>query len=123
MKIDNLFPLTPKLAAAYYGLGALSSVHLVKLADQWLCQSIFTDSINILQTHKAPKMYEVSELFEDAMQELGITIPTRIESAWIVAEDIMKRMVSGSIELMDGANFLYNDVHHEIDDVLPDGSI
>lgn len=30
-------------------------------------------------------------------------------------------MVSGEIDLMVGANFLYWDVHHEITDELPDG--
>ncbi len=121
MKIETLFPLSPNLAIAYYQLGALSPLNLVQLSDQWLCESIFTDSINILQTHKDPKMYEVSDLFEKAMEELNVAIPTRIESAWIVAEDILQRMVAGSIDLMDGANFLYNDVHHEIDEELPDG--
>jgi hypothetical protein len=70
---------------------------------------------------KDPIMSEASEMFLKAMEEMNVDIPSRVASAWIVAEDIMERIVSGSIQLMEGVNFIYWDVHHEIDTELPDG--
>lgn len=121
MNANNIFPLPPAIAIAYYQLKLLSSIDLVTLADTWLNQGIYTDSINYLQMDKDPIMSEASEMFLKAMEEMNVDIPSRVASAWIVAEDIMERIVSGSIELMEGVNFIYWDVHHEIDTELPDG--
>ncbi len=66
-------------------------------------------------------MVDVGPLFECAIRELGIEIPTRIEAAKIVTKDTIQKMISGEIDLMNGANFLYWDIHHEITDDLPDG--
>jgi len=121
VKARNLFPISPAIAIAYYQLRLLSSGDLVALADNWLNQGIYTDSINYLQMEKDPIMSEVSELFLQAMEDMKVDIPTRIAAAWIVTEDIMERIVLGSIDLMDGVNFIYWDVHHEIDTELPDG--
>lgn len=121
MNANNLFPLPPSIAIAYYQLRLLSSADLVTLADTWLNQGIYTDSINYLQMDKDPIMSEASELFLKAMEEMSIDIPTRVAAAWIVTKDIMERIVSGSIVLVEGVNFIYWDVHHEIDTELPDG--
>lgn len=121
MKARNLFPISPAIAIAYYQLRLLSSGDLVALADNWLNQGIYTDNINYLQMEKDPIMSEVSELFLKAMEDMKVDIPTRVAAAWIVTEDIMERIVSGSIDLMEGVNFIYWDVHHEIDTELPDG--
>lgn len=121
MKTKSLFPLSPAIAIAYYQLKLLSSIDLVTLADTWLNQGIYTDSINYLQMDKDPIMSEASELFIKAMEEMKVDIPTRIAAAWIVTEDILERVVSGSIDLMEGVSFIYWDVHHEIDTELPDG--
>lgn len=66
-------------------------------------------------------MAEVGPLFEKAIQELGIEIPSRVEAAKFAAKDTIQKMVSGEIDLMTGANFLYWDIHHEISEDLPDG--
>jgi len=121
VKARNIFPISPAIAIAYYQIKLLSSIDLVTLADTWLNQGIYTDSINYLQMDKDPIMSEASELFLKAMKEMKVDIPTRVASAWIVTADIMDRIVTSSIDLMDGVNFIYWDVHHEIDTELPDG--
>ena len=66
-------------------------------------------------------MAEVGPMLESAIKELGLSIPSKIEAAKIAARDTMERMVSGELDLMVGANFLYWDIHHEVTDELPDG--
>ncbi|UJX26461.1 hypothetical protein L3Q70_04710 [Pseudoalteromonas sp. CF6-2] len=121
MNANNIFPLPPDIAIAYFQLGLLSSTDLVTLADTWLNQGIYTDSINFLQMDKDPIMSEASELFLEAMEEMDVNVPTRVAAAWLVTEDIMERISSRTIDLMEGVNFIYWDVHHEIDTELPDG--
>lgn len=67
-------------------------------------------------------MATVGPMFEQVIVELGVTVPSKIEAAKILTRDTIEKMVSGEIDLIAGANFLYWDVHHEITDELPDGT-
>ena len=113
--------MKPEIAISHYKLGKLSSQDIVDLADSWLNEGIYTDSLNFILMEKNPLMVEVGPLFENAVKELGFGIPSKIEAAKFAAKDTIQMMVSGEMDLMDGANFLYWDVHHEITDELPDG--
>lgn len=113
--------MKPEEAISQYKLGKLSSDAIVSLANSWLNQGIYTDSLNCIFMENNPSMADVGPLFESAIRELGIEIPSRVEAAKFAAKDIIQKMVSGEIDLMTGANFLYWDIHQEIADELPDG--
>lgn len=113
--------MKPEIAIAQYKLGKLSGEEIVKLADSWLEQGIFTDSINFLAMETEPVMANVGPMLETAIKELGLEVPSKVVAAKIAAKDIVGKMVSGDIDLIKGANFLYWDIHHEITDELPDG--
>lgn len=113
--------MKPEIAISKYMLGLLSSEEIVQLADLWLTQGIFTDTLNFLEMESYPVMATVGPMFEKAIVELGLTVPSKIEAAKKLARDTIEKMVSGEIDLMVGANFLYWDIHHEITDELPDG--
>ncbi|MFZ6672460.1 hypothetical protein [Undibacterium sp. Xuan67W] len=113
--------MKPEVAISQYKLGKLSSHAIVSLANSWLNQGIYTDSLNSIFMEENASMAEVGPLFEKAIQELGIEIPSRVEAAKFAAKDTIQKMVSGEIDLMTGANFLYWDIHHEISEDLPDG--
>lgn len=112
--------MKPEIAILKYKLGLLSSGDIVKLADLWLTQGIFTDSLNRLEMELNPILATVGTIFEQAIIELGITVPSKIEAAKLLARDTIEKMVSGEIDLMVGANFLYWNIHHKITDELPD---
>lgn len=113
--------MKPEIAIAHYKLGKLSSEEIVKLADSWLEQGIFSDSINYLAMETTPIMATVGPMLENVISELGGEVPSKVLAAKIAAKDVVERMVSGDIDLMKGANFLYWDIHHEVTDELPDG--
>lgn len=113
--------MNPDVAIAHYKLGNLSSEEIVKLADIWLSEGIFTDSINFLAMETNPVMSTVGPMLESAIKELGQEVPSKPEAAKIAAIDTTRKMVSGEIDLMEGAGILYWDIHHEIEDELPDG--
>jgi len=112
--------MKPETAIAHYNLGKLSSEDIVKLADLWLTQGLFTDSINLIAMEKTPVMSDVGPMLENAIAELDLPIPTKVEAAKIASKDVIEKMVSGEIDLVEGANFLYWDIHHAITDELPD---
>ncbi|WP_442511279.1 hypothetical protein SH528x_002949 [Novipirellula sp. SH528] len=114
--------MKPETAIAHYKLGKLSSEEIVKLANSWLEQGLFTDSINLIAMETNPIMSDVGPTLEKAITELDMPIPTKVEAAKIAAKDIIERMVSGKIDLMEGATFLYLDIHREVTDDLPDGT-
>ncbi|GAA4496120.1 hypothetical protein [Pseudaeromonas paramecii] len=91
------------------------------MADSWLEQGIFSDSINYLAMETTPIMATVGPMLENVISELGGEVPSKVLAAKIAAKDVVERMVSGDIDLMKGANFLYWDIHHEVTDELPDG--
>lgn len=113
--------MKPEIAISHYKLGKLSSEEIVKFADSWLEQGIFTDSINFLAMETTPIMATVGPMLETVIIELGGEVPIKINAAKIAAKDIVEKMVSGDVDLMKGANFLYWDIHHEVADELPDG--
>lgn len=113
--------MKPQVAISHYKLGKLSSKSIVSLANAWLEDGIYTDSLNYIVMESNPLMVDVGPLFESAIKELGLEIPTKVEAAQFAAKDTIQKMVSGEIDLMEGANFLYWEVHHEVTDELPDG--
>lgn len=113
--------MRPEIAIAHYMLGKLSSERIVQLANTWLEEGLYTDSINLMAMEHAPVMSDVGPMLEKTIIELGLPIPTKVQAARIAARDIVEQMVSGTVDLMEGANFLYWNIHHEITDELPDG--
>ena len=112
--------MKPNIAIALYVLGKLHSKQIVDLSHEWLMDGIFTDSINFISAEKKPEISVVGPLLEKAIVELGEEIPTRIEAAKIAIRDTAERMVSGIEDPLKGAEFIYWNIHHEINDELPD---
>jgi len=113
--------MKPEIAITHFKLGKLSSNRIVDLANSWLEGGVFTDSLNYIAMEQSPLMADVGPLFERAIKVLGLEIPNKVEAANTAAKDTIQKMVSGEIDLLEGAEFLYWDIHHEITDELPDG--
>ena len=113
--------MKPEVAISLYKLDNLSSESIVDLANEWLKEGIFTESLSEIIFEKKPSMSTVGPLFESALKEIGIDIPTKIEAAKVALKDTIQRMVSGETDLMEGANFIYLKIYLKIIDELPDG--
>lgn len=107
-------------ANALYRLGKLSSDAIVVAANQWLNDGLYSKSLGELCTMGTPEMANVGPLFESAMRELGIANFSRIEAAFFMVRTILKRISEGKMNPVEGAEFLYWHVHHELQDELPD---
>lgn len=111
-----------KLLEAYarFMFGKLSSDEIVAVANTWINDGVYSDSLGELCTIASPKMSDVGPLFESAMQELKVTRPSRLESAFILTNETVHRIAQGELDPVEGSEFLYWQVHHEISSEFPD---
>jgi len=113
--------MIPKLALAHYVIGNFSTDKIIEQAHSWLIEGIYSDSLNYLVMESNPSMELIGPMFETALFELGYLMPTKVDAAWYVTADIIQKMANGSIDLLEGANFLYYEIHQNIKVDLPDG--
>jgi hypothetical protein len=113
--------MIPRIAALHYALGKLSSPAIVDLCHAWLEQGIYTDALNEISCAVDPVLGEIGPLFEDAVGDLGVSMLSRVEAGRELVAVTVYRMVSGEAPLLEGANFLYNDIYLELYEELPDG--
>ena len=111
--------MKPKEAYALYILNNLNSNEIVELANEWLLNGFFTDSLTDLIFEKEPEMYIVGPMFEALMEELNIPSLTRLEAAHIAIKRILTRIVNKEIEPRVGASSIYYDVWSEIEEEYP----
>ena len=77
--------MRPEIAISHYKLGKLSTYSIVDLADLWLEEGNYTDSLNYIVMEQNPSMAYVGPLFERAIKELGLAVPDKVEAAKIAA--------------------------------------
>ena len=112
--------MKPDEAQARFRLGMFTSDALVALANSWLEQGVYTESLGSLFAINKPEMADVGPLFESALRELGIPDITRLEGASVLARITLDRIATGKVNAVEDAEFLYWQVHHAITDELPD---
>ena len=112
--------MKPEEANARFVLGKLSSAAIVDLANAWIEEGIYSDSLGELCTMLEPIMSDVGPLFASAMKELGRPSPSRREAAAVVIESSLKRISDGCPNPLEEAEFLYWNVHHELSDEFRD---
>jgi hypothetical protein len=112
--------MEPIEAFALYILGKLTSDKIVSLANDWLENDLYTESIGELSMVTNPILSDVGPIFERAMRDLEIKEPSKIEAASTIIHITLKRIVTNEVAPDEGASFLYQDVHHELSDLIPD---
>jgi hypothetical protein len=66
-----------QLAAARYALGTARSEELCGLADSILSDGVYSHALGELDTLARPEMSEVGPLFQQALNEFGLSVPSR----------------------------------------------
>ena len=112
--------MKPIEAQARFKLGMITSDAIVTLANTWLEQGIYSESLGNLFTINKPEMADVGPLFESALKKLGIPELTRPEAASLLVKITLHQIADGETNALEGAEFLYWQVHHAISDELPD---
>lgn len=118
---DQIFnDIEPIEAASLYKLGLLNSDLIVILANYWLENSIYSDSLCEICLISKPIMSEIGPLFEEVMTELEIIEPLEIDAINIIITLILKKIVKKKINADVGASFLYWEIHNKLLSEFPD---
>lgn len=102
-------PLTEVLTlAARQELGCVESAEYPVLADQVLTLGVVTPSLVELAVSCGlyPTAAEVRSLLVQVVRELGLSWPSRVESAWLIARWTMERIVLGGVPPVDALEAL-----------------
>jgi hypothetical protein len=90
------------LAAARYVLGELPSEALAKIADSLLEEGVYSLEIGELATTRHPVMADAGPLFEAALRDLNVKVPSRDEAVWILLRHHISRIASEDVRPRDG---------------------
>jgi hypothetical protein len=112
--------MDPIEAYSLFKLGKLSSDKIVSLANLWLENNIFANSLVHLFGISKPIMSDVAPFFEKAMKELKVNKPTNLEAAKILIEITLRKIVENKLDPVEGASFLYEEIYHTLTNEIPD---
>ena len=85
-----------RIAAARYALRSISSEELKQVADDLLNQGSYSHSLGELATLPSPTMADVAPLFESALRELEILMPSTEDAINLLLEHYIRSIVEGA---------------------------
>lgn len=118
--VMSIESISPQSAGARHQLGQLASRDIVALAHQWLGLGLFTESLNELCFLRDPQMADVAPIFAKALRELSVVAQTRSDAATFLVNETLHKIASEELEPVNGASYLYWDVHHTVSKEVPD---
>jgi hypothetical protein len=98
-----------RAAAALLSLGKLSTDEAIAAASSALNRDIYCDSLGLL-LFEEPIWSEVGPLFERALADLRIPIPSRDQACSILAHEYARQIIAGEISPIEGASRIWWDV-------------
>jgi hypothetical protein len=106
-----------RLAAARHALGLFTSEALRQVADEALDRGVYSHSLGELATTRHPILSEVGPLFEAALKELGVPLPSAEAAARSLTQRYLADIAEGACTPLDGlrrfATECYGPLEHE----------
>lgn len=87
-----------KLAAARYSLGLFQGYELPVVANAIMTSGRYSRSILALAQHPDPFMENVAPLFEQALDELGVALPTQRAAVLTIARSICLELLEYDVD-------------------------
>lgn len=100
-----------EIATAKFVFGLLSSRDLVQIADAALNRGIYSDAMCTLAFTEDPRMDEVNPIFEKALRELAIPLPSREDAAWRLLRHHIGSIASRTVRPREGLSRIVNEVY------------
>lgn len=105
--------------AARFALSLVQSWELPPVADRALSGGAYSPALAELIMLQDPRSSDVDPLFRQALMELGVPLPSRVEAAWVLTRECMERIAADPGSPFELLSFLYH-VHSAAGDVVPD---
>ena len=102
------------LAAAWFALGKLTSKQAIAAASDALDAGVYSASLGQLMSED-PEGLSAVVVFGNALEELGIPVPSRSVALRVVARDYAQKIVTGVLTAYEGARRIWWNVAIEPD--------
>jgi len=102
------------LAAARYVLGNVASEELARVADTLLTEGVYSQAIGELGTTRGLVMAEAGPLFEQALRDLNVDLPSPDEAVWVLLRYHIGRIAYEEVSPREGLQSVldvYNRAH------------
>jgi hypothetical protein len=104
-----------RIAAAKHALDVLESQEIPQLADDALNAGLYSDSLAKLYDVRDPVMADVGPLFESALKELGVGIPTQEDAIFVLLRHYARCILEGVLRPREGLGRIREDVYDPAD--------
>jgi len=91
-----------KLAAALYVLGNATSDELARIADSLLTDGVYSPALGELGTTRRIVMAEAGPLFEQALHDLNVGMPSPDEAVWVLLRYHISRIAYEEVSPREG---------------------
>jgi hypothetical protein len=102
-------------AAALHALKRLRPEQVLAVAHAALEAGVWADALGELAVWDSPYTADVYPIFDRALAQLGIPLPSRREALTTVARDYARRTLSGELEPLDGLVRIWQETTFEPD--------
>jgi hypothetical protein len=100
------------VAAARLALGKLTTDEALACASAALDRGVYSQSLGLLMVEE-PVWSGVGALFERALSELSIPIPTREAATLVLGREHARRIIAGEVSPYEGARRIRWELAHE----------
>jgi len=107
--------MSRSLTLTLWALHRLPSEQLPDVATDWLVSGLDSPSLRELAGLGSPVMSEAAPLFERALSELEIAVPTKHEALMSLARHHARQIVDGTVSPYDGARKIWWEVSSALD--------
>jgi hypothetical protein len=104
-----------QLAAARYALGTATSEELVQVADSVLDEGLYLQALGELATLGRPVISEAGPLFENALVEIGLRVPSREEAIATLLRNYVGAIAGATVAPEEGLRRIIQDVYFPAD--------
>jgi hypothetical protein len=101
-----------RIPAARYVIQRISAEELKRAADIALDQGLYSDSLGALATTRDPIMADAGPLFEAALRELRISLPSKEDALNSLLEQYVQQIAEGVIRAYEGLDLLIRELYY-----------
>jgi hypothetical protein len=110
-------PKPMQLAVAKWVLGLLPSESLPEIAATVLENGLDTPALRQLAGELRPTMRDAGPIFQKAVVELGITLPSKPDAGLIVAREYATEISEGITTPYEGARRIWREIQLEVEEL------
>ncbi len=106
---------TLRLVAAKLAMGDQPSEELPRLATEALLRGLDSPALAVAAGARPSDVRDARDVFVAALRELGIDPPDEQQALWLVARDVMERIVEGTTNPVAGAEWIWMRIYNRFE--------